>query len=282
MTPVQLSALLIELLAQPKELEWLEVKHNNERPEMIGESISALANAAALHGRDVAYMVWAIEDGTHSVVGTTFRPRATKKGNEELENWLMRSLHPQINFKIHEFAHDSHAVVLFEIPRAASAPVRFVADAFIRVGGLKKKLKDYPAKEADLWAVFARKPFEIGVAKADLAGDEVLSLLDFAGCFDLLKITLPTDSKGILQRLADEKLVESKPGGRYDITNMGAILFAKNLNAFDRLGRKAIRVIKYKGKGRTEAEREWRDPPSQKGYAAAYEAAVGFISSQLP
>jgi len=45
---------------------------------------------------------------------------------------------------------------------------------------------------------------------------------------------------------------------------------------------KAIRVIKYKGKGRTEAEREWRDQPSQKGYAVAYEAAVAFIKSQLP
>jgi hypothetical protein len=45
---------------------------------------------------------WGIEDETKKVVGTTFKPRQTKKGNEELENWLMRSLHPQVNFKIHE------------------------------------------------------------------------------------------------------------------------------------------------------------------------------------
>ena len=102
MTPDQLSALLIELLARPQETEWIEWKHNNSAPEMIAERLSALANSAALHGLDMAYIIWGIEDGTKRIVGTTFRPRETKKGNEELENWLMRSLHPQINFKRHE------------------------------------------------------------------------------------------------------------------------------------------------------------------------------------
>src|SRR5205823_5567187 len=32
----------------------------------------------------------------------------------------------------------------------------------------------------------------------------------------------------------------------------------------------------------TNTEREWRDAPSQKGYAVAFEAAVAFINSQLP
>ena len=86
----------------------------------------------------------------------------------------------------------------------------------------------------------------------------------------------------VVKRLVDEKLVVSPPGGVYDITNLGAILFAKNLKQFDRVGRKAIRIIKYKGPGRVEMEREWRDPPSQRGYALAFEAAISFINSQLP
>jgi len=282
MTPEQLSALLIELLAQPKESEWLEFKHNNTDPDMVGQTFSALANAAALHGKHTAYMVWGVEDGTHKVLGTKFKPRNAKKGNEELENWLMRSLHPQVSFKIHEFNHVGHPMVLFELPRASHAPIRFGSEEFIRVGGLTKKLKDYPAKEAELWASFAKKPFETGVAKADVSGDDVLSLIDVAGCFEMLGIPLPSGREGFLNRLTDEKLIDPKPGGRFDITNLGAILFAKNLNPFDRLGRKAIRIIKYRGKGRTEAEREWRDLPSQKGYAVAYEAAVAFINSQLP
>ena len=282
MTPAQLSALLVELLALPQETEWVEWKHNYTEPDMIGQRLSALANSAALHGRDFGYMIWGIEDGTKNVVGTTFRPRQAKKGNEELENWLMRSLHPQVSFQMHEWTHQGVPVVLFEVPRATHAPVRFGSEEFIRIGSLTKKLKEYQEKERELWATFDRKPFETGVAKADVAGADVLTLLDYDQCLKLLKIPLPTDQQGILDRLADEKLVVPQPGRRYNITNLGAILFATNLAKFDRLGRKALRIVKYKGDGRTDTEREWRDAPSQMGYAVSFEAVVAFISSQLP
>ena len=95
-------------------------------------------------------------------------------------------------------------IAMFEIPRASHQPIRFESEAFIRIGSLKKKLREYPVKEAALWASFSMKPFEHGIAKCDLPGDEVVSLLDFAACFDLLRIPLPTDKKGILNRLADE------------------------------------------------------------------------------
>lgn len=173
-------------------------------------------------------------------------------------------------------------MVLFEIPRATHAPVRFGSEEFIRIGSLKKKLKDYPAKEAELWASFSKAPFEGGIAKADVRSDDVLSLIDFSSAFDLLKITLPTNQKRILNRLVEEKLLVRKPGDAFDITNLGAVLFAKDLNRFDRIARKAIRIIKYKGSGRTETEREWRDSPARHGYAIAFDPAIAFINSLLP
>lgn len=282
MTPTQLSHLLVELLAMSGETEWVEWKHNNTDPGMIGETLSALSNSAALHGRETGYMVWGVEDGTKAVVGTTFQPRQSKKGNEELENWLTRSLHPQVSITIHEWAHNGCSMVLFAVARATHTPVRFGGEEFVRVGSLKKKLKDYPTKEADLWATFARTPFERGTAKVDLSGDEVLAHLDYTGGFDLLKVPTPVDQKGVLARLTDEKLVVPKPGARFDITNLGAVLLAKNLGQFDRLSRKALRIIKYTGTGRTNTEREWRDAPAHKGYAVAFEPAVAFINSQLP
>ena len=282
MTPAQLSALLVELLALPNETEWVEFKENVTDPDMIGQRISGLANAAALSGRSAGYQVWGVEDGTHKVTGTSFKPQKAKKGGEALVNWLMRLLTPQVDFHFHEWQHDGHAMVLLEVPAASHQPVRFSGQEYIRISSHTKALKDHPQKEKLLWAVFDRTPFEKGIAKADLPGDEVLALIDFAGCFDLLSIPLPTDQKGILARLADEKLVVTKPGRRFDITNLGAILFAKNLAPFERLSRKALRVTKYKATGPTDTEREWRDPPSQKGYAVAFEAAVAFINSQLP
>jgi ATP-dependent DNA helicase RecG len=172
--------------------------------------------------------------------------------------------------------------VLFQIPRATHQPVAFYGERFIRVGSHKKKLKELPSKESELWATFSRTPFETGIARADLPADEVLSQIDFSGCFDALKIALPSNRARILSRMAEENLIVPKPGGRFDITNLGAVLFAKNLGKFHRIGRKTIRVIKYKGLGRTETEREWRAPPSQQGYAFAFDAAVAFINSQLP
>jgi ATP-dependent DNA helicase RecG len=282
MTDAQLAAQLVELTALTDETEWVEFKHNNDNPELIGEYLSALANAAALLRRPTAFLVWGVEDKTHKLLGTTFKPRSAKKGNEALENWLMRSLHPQVNFEIHEFTHKGKPIVLFRIPCATHAPIRFGGEAFIRIGSLKKKLKDYPTKEAALWASFASTPFEVGIAGSDVPPAEVLKFLDFSEAFDLLKIPLPSNQTGILARLTEEKLIVRKPGNAYDITNLGAVLFAKDLSRFNRLGRKVIRVIKYKGVGRTETEREWRDSPSQRGYALTFEPAVSFINSQLP
>ena len=71
---------------------------------MIGEYLSALANSAALHHGRPRYIVWGMEDGTQRSSARPSSRGKAKKGNEELENWLMRSLHPQVNFQIHEWS----------------------------------------------------------------------------------------------------------------------------------------------------------------------------------
>ena len=66
----QLTSLLRELCKLSKETEWVEFKHNNADPKMIGEYISALANSAALLGKQSAYLEWGIADETHALQGT--------------------------------------------------------------------------------------------------------------------------------------------------------------------------------------------------------------------
>ena len=74
----QLRSLLRELCRLPSETEWVEFKHNNVDPETIGEYISALANSAALLGKQCGYVVWGVENDTHDIVGTTFNPANAK------------------------------------------------------------------------------------------------------------------------------------------------------------------------------------------------------------
>ena len=85
-SPEQLASLLRELSKLPKETEWVEFKHHNDDPQMIGEYISALANSAALLGKQSAYVVWGIADEDHALLGTMFKPSITRHKQQELES----------------------------------------------------------------------------------------------------------------------------------------------------------------------------------------------------
>jgi len=84
-TTEYLISLIHELRKLPNETGWVEFKVNKAEPEDIGEYISALANSAALAGKANAYLVWGIDDESHTLVGTRFDPGQKRVGNEELE-----------------------------------------------------------------------------------------------------------------------------------------------------------------------------------------------------
>lgn len=274
-----LKDLVHDLRLLPRETEWVELKHNNADPEAIGEYISALSNAAALHHRSSGYILWGVEDRTHELLGTTFCPRDAKVGNEDLENWLLHLLTPRIDVQMHEGHVDGKRVVLFAIQPASHQPVRFKDSEFIRVGTYKKKLKDHPEKERALWDIFATTPFESCPAAAGVSSDDVLAWIDYTSCFKLLDHPLPDNRKAIFDRLSSEKVIVPQPGDRFDITNLGAVLFASDLTRFDRLARKGPRVVIYKGENRTETIKE---QTGVRGYAVGFEGLVSYINDQLP
>lgn len=274
-----LLGLVQELRKLQNETEWVEFKRNNDNPDEIGEYLSALANSAALNGKVHAYLVWGVDDTSHEIVGTTFDPFRSKVGNEELESWLLLLLNPKINFRFHQLQVEDKHVVLLEIGAAFRHPVQFKHTEFIRVGSYKKKLKDYPEKERELWRVFDRTPFEREIAAENVTVEEVLKLLDYPSCFDLLSLPLPEGRDGILASLAGDEMIVAGQGGKWSITNLGAILFAKRLTDFRQLRRKAMRVILYKGESRVETVREQEDA---KGYASGFESLIGFVTNLLP
>lgn len=278
-TTEELERLVQSVTSLGRESEWIEFKLDNTDPQQIGENISALSNAAALHHKPSAYIVWGIEDNSRALVGTSFRPRKVKKGSQELENWLVTQLEPRIDLKIHEGDVDGRYMVVFEIQPAAGMPVRFRGSEYIRVGTYTKRLADHPEKERLLWAIFSAMPFEDGLAVTDATSDEVLELIDYPEYFRLMQQPLPADREAILTRLESERIVRPQPGDRYEVTNVGGILFARSLAQFDRLARKALRVIIYRGDNRVETLKE---QVGGRGYAVGFEGAVGYINDQLP
>ncbi len=214
-----LNGLLREFIALPNETECVEFKQNNTDPEQIGEYISALSNSAALSGKANAYLVWGVDDATHAIVGTNFSPSAEKKGNEELESWLLRLLSPKLHFHFYSLDIDEKKVVILEIARAAHNPVQFQGKEFIRVGSYKKQLKDYPDKERALWRIFDEIPFEEIMALERVTDEDVLKILDYPAYFDLLGLALPENRQGIISRLKDDDLIAPCDAGGWNITN---------------------------------------------------------------
>ncbi len=274
-----LLGLVRELCKLPHETEWVEFKLNQDAPQVIGEYISALANAAALHGKAQAYILWGIDNGTHAIAGTSFSPGIAKKGNEPLETWLLRILRPRIDFRFHEIVADERRVVLLEIDRASRQPVAFSGIEFTRVGSSRRKLKDFPEKERALWRVFDEVSFEEGIADERVRGESVLTKLDYPAYFDLLDTPLPDGHTAILDVLQQDRLIAPCAAGGFDITNLGAVLLARNLGDFRSLQRKTVRVIEYRGPGRTETLKERE---GSRGYAAGFRDLLGYINARLP
>lgn len=270
--------LINNLIRQPIENEWLEFKHNFHSPEEIGESISALANGACLQNQTYGYLIFGVQDLTHQILGTTFKAKSHKRGNEDLEHWLATRLNPRIDFSVFEFDYDADRhISIFIIPSAKTQPVEFLHNAYIRIGNVTRKLSEFPEKASKIW----RKditPFESEIAKSNLTSADIINLLSTQTYFDLLKLPYPSNQDGVIKKFISENLVVKQNSG-YAITKLGAILFAKDLNEFEPIKRKSIRVIVYKGKNKVETVRE---QIGIKGYALGFEGLVDWINSQLP
>ena len=123
--------------------------------------------------------------------------------------------------------------------------------------------------------------WESGIARQYATGDDVLTLLDYSQYFRLTQQPLPDNRTGIFEKLEADRLIVSDVGGRWNITNLGAILFANKLGDFDAsLARKAVRFVAYDGANRAATVTQRRD--GQKGYAVGFEALVGYINDLLP
>lgn len=272
-------SLINELRKLPSETEWVEFKVNNDEPALIGEYLSAISNSAALHERDCGYVLYGIDNDAHAIVGTAFQPKLAKVGNEELENWLLTQLTPRIDFRFFDVDLPEGHVALIEIPAAKTQPSAFKCTEYIRVGSYKKKLKDYPEKERKLWRIFEIRPFETMPAKENVDAGTVTQILDTGTFYTLMGLPIPSTRDGVMHDFQEYGFIKRMDNGNYEITNMGALLFARDFKQFDYLQNKAIRVIRYKGSGKTHAI---RDQFFTKGYAIAFDEIVTYIMGMLP
>lgn len=219
----QLQVLLKKLQAFPKECEWVEFKLNNGNPEQIGKYISALSNSACCADQDYGYLVYGIENETHRLVGTNFKPSEEKIKNQELENYIAVQLEPRIDFSVFEFDFEGLQFSIIRVEATQNTPVTYKGEAFIRIGSYKKKLKEHPERARKIWSKKDKVSFERDIVLEGISETEVLNLIDYPNFFALNKLPLPDNRSGIISRLILEKIIR-KEGLNHSITNLGALL----------------------------------------------------------
>lgn len=274
-----LELLVKELCKLNRESEWLEFKHNNDDPYMIGKDISALANSALLRDRTHAYMIWGVNDDTHEIIGTKVHLSDLKRGNQEVENWLRSLLSKNADFEFKSVEINGKHVEIIIISKAVGVPVSFEKVSYVRIGSYTQRLDEYDTLQAQLWDKLRNEQFEDIFAKIDLTFEQVSSVLNCDRYFEMLHITPPTDKKGYIHYFEEEGIIKHLDNGLYAITNLGAILFAKRLAEFPKLGRKAIRVVQYEDNTRLTIMKE---KTFSEGYGTDFENAVNYVIALLP
>ena len=262
-TTIQQLDALLTVRSESEQLEFKEATNTFHFEELV-EYCVALANEGG--GR----ILFGITDKLpRRVVGTkAFKvPERTVAG-------IYERLHLKVTFE--EVAHPAGRVLVFHVPpRPAGQPVHYKGRYLMRAGEelvpmTPDNLKKIMAEGEPDWAM---KP-----AMTDCDGDMVVQLLDTQSYFDLLHLPYPATREAVLDRFASERLIE-RARGVWTITNLGAILFAKKLETFDRLARKAPRVIVYEGTNKLKTK---LDKLVTKGYAVSFQGLVEFINGLVP
>lgn len=157
--------------------------------------------------------------------------------------------------------------------------LRFEKIDYVRIGSYTKKLKEYPSVESQLWDMIKNVKFEEQYAKTDLTLNDALQLLDYFSYFDLKSIPTPSDMDGVGHYFVEERILVKQDNGLYAITNLGAILFAKNMNVFPRISRKAIRIVQYDGNSRLLMKKENTE---DNGYVIGFRDVMKYIDALIP
>ncbi len=254
------------------ELDWKESLSPDSKK--LSRHISAFANTPG-----GGYLVFGIAESTAELKGVN------KKEAEEivkkLSNICRDGVNPQVAIDHAIENYKKTPLLLVHVKESAVKPVHLkggtIEDAYIRSGGTTRQAS---RQEIGGLMLNSKTPvYEELHASKLLPEAEVLNILDYQGIFSLLKKPVPQSRAEILHWLADEKMISEVDGAGYYITNFGALAAAHNLQDFDGLSRKAIRLIKYQGLNKQVTEKEY---PGTKGYAIGFFELISFLKALLP
>lgn len=258
----------------PTELNEVDWKADlSPKNDKLCQHISAFANMPG-----GGFLVFGIDNKTANIIGID-----KAKANsiiERLASLCRDGVNPliKIDHSIETFREKE--LLFVYIQESAIKPVHLIhktiEDSFIRSGGTTRKAS---RQEVGALMLNSKSPTweELHASKL-LTELEVITLLEYDKILELLGKPMPSSIKEIMQWMVDEKMLVDVDGKGYYITNFGAVAAAKDLNKFDGLARKTVRLIRYEGKNKAGASKEY---PGKKGYAVSFESLINFVQSLL-
>jgi len=252
----------------PTELNEIDWKSGlSEKTERLAQHLCAFSN---LEGG--GFLVFGVNnDATMFSVTKEQADKIIKT----LGNIALNNLSQSIQIQHHTAEYNDNALLFIDIPEQTEKPVylrgKTIYDSYHRSAGQTVKMSPHEVKQ--MIAESQGLLFHEQIAQTKLTADDVLRLLDYDCYFQLTKRNLPENKTGILDALADAEFIV-KQGDYWDITNLGALLFSRDLTKFKGLAYKTLRIILYTGKGRIEAHPELN---FKEGYACGFEHFIQFI-----
>lgn len=275
MEHIQFDELVADLMHN-RESEYIEFKISNDNPSLFGETVCALANGAVLADKQEAYLIYGINDNG-DIVGTSFDPHKNIR-SQPFINLISTNLQyaDELTYRIGEI--DKKRIVIVIIPRARMYPVEYKGIPYIRIDSAKKKLREHPEVARRLWETILKKSFEDGYSTDLVNEKEIFELLDVIPYYKKRGQSLPENKETIIKSMLNDGILAKKIG-KYYITNLGALLFAKKLSYFKNLINREIRIIKYKANNKIEVE---RSIDFDEGYAICADRVLDSIKLLLP
>jgi len=253
-------------LNAPREIEGLEFKEAKNQYD----NTKLLKYCVAISNENGGKLILGVSDvPPRQVVGT--RAFNDPQG-------IQRKILSALGFmvRVEDIEHPKGRVVVFHIPSRDRGTARHLDGAYWTRSG--EDLVPMPPER--LREIFdeGQPDWLMRFAREQCSPSDVVRLLDTEAYHRLLNFPYPARN-AVLKRFENEKLIATQ-GDRYAITNLGAVLFAKRLDEFDGLARKAPRVIVYEGSNKLRPSRVFQ--PGTKGYAIGFEGLINFINKQIP
>ena len=259
-------------ITELNELDWKEKLSSNKNK--LKEHLIAMAN---LPGG--GFLVFGIRNEDAEIVGVT--EEETMKIIDQLGSIGRDAIEPPLRID-HRITTYNDKILLFAYVMESSVKPahlrgKTIENSFIRSGGTTRQAS---RSEIGSLLLHSKTPqFEELRCSNLLTANEVFEKLDYQKIAELLGIRLSNNTFEILEWMSREKIIDAVDEDGYYVTNFGALAAAKDLNHFDSLSRKAIRVVKYSGKNKTKTEKEWT---GTKGYAVRFKELIEFILDRLP